>query len=947
MGNGNVVVAVQPSPGDDLVELDVIEPDTNHTDAWSHYTVPLADYSGRIVRIVVFTDVEGYRDVIIGGMKVTDGDSDLPNDRFPTGRAWEDGWRCDRFVPFFMSMVRELEYWEALVEARGDIIIRESLLTAPDGLERWEHMYSSSKYDLERYDDTDRMSGFSWSRTSAGGHIEIVGARFVADTSTIMYVPIIVQDGEVDIRGSHLEGDGDLLAIDRSFGDIVGTEFVTRAFVVKQPYRINDEPRVLGTSIRISFNTSKGPLTIEDCIIDGPYQALDLNRAWVELRGCDIDNVRWISIWDHDSEGLGTWAQISAANDVRDTGIYRYFKTHTAIFEMVGLGRPQEGSVYGGFTGVIEWEGMHDDRYNLNNRIISVDPFRIYILMPTFTVDHEDVELSVEEVMVHAWTNWGGAKYVPISTDLRSGTIRMDPLLKGSHNYWDEDTGYKFVQSYGGGPGRATIGMDVDVPHNYTDEYWLVLYVDGEVETILHGRDANDSRWSNYECAFNHTFSIPSGVHALGIELMGIAYGEQEPTQLLNDTRWYYRVSDAGSVVDALDFIQEGKGTVMLDPGLELELERYSPEPSLDDQYHIELLLSEGSSFIMLGEDVPSPNRVAIQASGPGDMTLYDIDVGSLSVTLADVDLDCLEVSCTMGRFTMDGGVHRFMGYEGRNETVLQILHVEDFLMVDSVVSISARWYNTYMSVVDSHARLSNITFGDNGGEGLYASVRGHTTLDISNSTFVGSGLILYPDYMGGSNATVFVSYCVFEGDGAYLWVQDQMYSWTGIPSFLPGSRIQRNRLVGEGAKLVCQRQLMDWILDDNTLKEGAAFYVMYELNFRWAEDANRSGNYYSHLLVDVEIIEISEEVLGHEWERWDSIFVEGTLDPPTVVDPEPVPFIIKGEYYISGFSSMRWTMGFQEIDPTDVAIVVDIPEWEDIIDLIQSQYGNDGTLEN
>jgi len=189
-------------------------------------------------------------------------------------------------------------------------------------------------------------------------------------------------------------------------------------------------------------------------------------------------------------------------------------------------------------------------------------------------------------------------------------------------------------------------------------------------------------------------------------------------------------------------------------------------------------------------------------------------------------------------------------------------------------------------------------------------------------------------------NASVLVSNCTFQGEGAYLSVQDYSYSWFEKASFQPDSRIRGNRFSGEGTRLICHRHLIDWILEDNILEDGSTFYALYELNFRWPEHvSSRDLNY--EIFVDPAIIGVSEDVLGREWERWDPIFVEGSTDPISIVDPEPVPIAIKGDYSSVGLSSGWWTMGFSSLDPTDASVVIEVPEWERVSDLISSHYGD------
>ena len=947
LGRGNLTVAVQPAPGEDVLVLDVFGPDANRTDEWTHHSDPLTENAGQVVRIILFTDNAGLKDVIVGGVLVTDGSSDLPNDRFPTGKAWEDGWKCDEFGPFFLSMDDWSVHFQPLIEAKGHVVIERSRVSAPEALYRHDLRYSSSKYQLQRDEDPSHQSGPEWSMTTGGGHIMIDGGRFVADSAELKNVPIIVLEGKVDIRDSSLEGDADLVTLDRSHGTIKGTHFTTRMFEPRHRAYYSNEPRTMGTAIGISFNSSKGPVVIEDCAISGSSIGLDLNRAVVELRDCSIEGIDWIAIWSHDSEGLGTWEQLSTSNDIGTAGRYQYFKTHTAIFEMEGEGRPREGSVYGVFTGVIEWTGMgYDYSYSLNNRIIHVGPYRTYILMPTLTVNGDGSVNQVNEVVVHGGTSWGGYKYVHLDTDLRSATLQMDPDLAHDYVYWDTDTEYIFSQSYGGGPGRVAVSLDVDVPQNCSDNYWLIFYLDGEVDYWYYGWDANDSRWGNYEGSFNHTFTVPTGLHALGIELVGQEYNKVEPTQLLNDTKWYYRATGEEDLPDAREFVQEGCGTALIDRGLELVMDRLPPMVDAYDEYSIHLMLSEGSVVSVQGEEELVGDGLKMKCSGLGSIVLEDIEVEELVVVLSGCDLTFENVTITETRLQLEGGEHRIRRFTGLNGTTIHLSNGAVLQMADSelaLTSITSIWYSSVITVSESTAILTNITVGDEQGRSLSVGVGRNGTFELTNSTFHGGGLGLYSSVYTKRhldvNASVLVSDCEFLGEDSHINVRDHSYSWIGKASFRPDSRIRDNVFSGE-SRLICHRHLIDWLFEDNVFGDGSSFYAIYELSFNWPENVSSSDHVIEYRL-DEDVQRVSEELLGSEWERWDPIYAKGTLDPLTVVDPEPVPIVIMGTYYSVGHSSMRWVMGFSYVDPTEVGAILEIPQWESIADLIWSHFGD------
>lgn len=422
-GNGTVTVAAQPGPGDDLEEVTVIEPDEGRTREWIEYELSLANHSGEVVRLVIFTNTSGYMDVFIGKTWVLDEASDLPYDSFETGRVWEDGWLCRGFSPLFMSMTWELQNWRPLITAHGDVELQSSIIEAPPGLPRGDQRYSSSKYQPAPLEEAVGSTSLNWAKTTRGGHINVQGSRISLEASSIVNVPVVVFESQISIRGSNLTGDADLLAINESGGTIEGTILTCLSFEELQPKSSGYYPGDRGVAIGIGYNISLGPIAIHDCRFVGARIALDLNHAWVELDGCEFINFSEKAIWAHDTRGLGAWGEINELNTFSDSEGARFFESHTAIIELLGPGRPPEGWVYARNTGFVDWEGLEDGPLQ---SIIHVDAYRAYILMPTFIVDSSGYGLTVDEVVIDVWTQWGGAEAIVLDSSIREGTIELD-----------------------------------------------------------------------------------------------------------------------------------------------------------------------------------------------------------------------------------------------------------------------------------------------------------------------------------------------------------------------------------------------------------------------------------------------------------------------------------------------------------------------------------------
>jgi hypothetical protein len=514
----------------------------------------------------------------------------------------------------------------------------------------------------------------------------------------------------------------------------------------------------------------------------------------------------------------------------------------------------------------------------------------------------------------------------------------MDPDLADDYVYWDTRLRYDFSQSYAGRPGMVSVGMEVDVPQNFSDNYWLLLYLDGEVISEYRGWEANDSHWGNYDNSFNHTFKVPPGLHALGIELLGLDGNDVISTQLLNDTRMYYYAALEEEQFMVRDFIENGCGTAILSGEIDLTLDSWPTSPIVDHEEHMSVFLEDGSRLSIHGGGDATIDPLRLQASGQGSLELIDVETDELWLTLDGCSLTCGDVVSNEIYIVLGGGEHRIWNLTGNNGTAIYLNDGAVLQMVDSMLSVVDSWYGSYFGVSEATAILDNITVGDDFGRDLSISVGRNGTLQLTNSSFKGAGLFLFSSVYSkphlAVNATVIVADCVFEGGGTLLSVHDYSNSWIGDCSFVPQSRIHRNRFSGEDAWLTCHRHLLDWILEDNVVEEGCSIYAMYELGWRWPEGKS-SSDYRVEYSLDEEIIRLSEEILGRERDRWDPIYAEGTLDPLAIEDPEPVPVVIKEEYY-SSHSTALWVIGFSYIDPMVSNAILEIPEWENAYDLVK-----------
>lgn len=923
-GNTTVFVGVQDDVGEDLDLVSRIEPDNSSHRAWTNWNVSLADHGDRIVRLIVFTNESGYKDVIIGQVRVMDGSGELPSDRFGSGRAWEDGWLCKRFGPILMPSSWRTPRAELLVHSLGDVTISGSRVHASPGLPRWDVGYAASRYHDEPAEYIHLTVRRNDETATGGAHIQVVGARLTIDSSTILFTPIIVQNSEVSITESELRGDADLLAINASHGSIRDCDLTSLPFQQIQRAQYSDRTGRLEKGVAVSFNHTDGPLSIRNSLFTGSRVGLDLNHAWVQLEGCEFEGYTELAIRDHDSTGLGTYPDITSRNTIHPSSGNRYFRTHTATFELTGPGKPAPGRRYSYNTGLVSWEGMEGyDRQD----IVFVDSYQLHLLMPTLLVDSSGGEAHIEEVSLDIFTEWGGALEVELDTDLRGGTIELDPTLEDGYVYSYGRNRVSREEAYGGAPGLVNVSLDIQVRDEFKDSWLIVLRLDGETLGMVGVDEADPPFYSNHDGYVNFTLDVSSGLHRLNYALIAQSIIDWQVEELWNETVPYLR-ADAGVDRGELGaFVHVGNGTLLLDPGVHLIVDRFSPEDAKERQ-SINLVLSNGSRFDLGGATLPLGTRLYINASGNGTVGLSDIETGSLYLRCNGADVEVEDVDCEGLLVRSYGGDMSLRHLKVTNRTNLYVHDAEGFRIWDSTIEVrTARW-STVLYAYESNITVDNVIFRGDGDKEFPFVLLDNSTLAMTSSSFDGIIGSVHSGYGSESDVAFYVSGCEFNGSGAGLWISGYYYDPT---MFIEGSAAEGNRFSGEGCSLVCQFYLVDRVLGPNELVDGARFYAMYNLNVMLSDPPEEYRHIRREFLLDEDQVALAEDLLKDEWESWLSIFVEGALPDMIVVDPEPVTLMLRTEYSLPNDASAWWVLGFANVDPTSPLNEVPVLFWEEM----------------
>ena len=930
-GDTSVHLAVQEMPGAELELIHTIEPDEKHPRQWVQPMFRLTRFTGTTPRLVIFTNASGYSDVLIGETRVYDGEGPLPNDEFPTGRPWDDGWLCENFAPFFMVMADELRYWEPLIEAEGEVTIRESTVLAPAGLPRGRVRYATSKFHDSpvwgRWLGSARLYRVN---TASGGHIHVDGGVISLEGSTVQNVPIIINSSGFEIIQTELWSDANIMVMAHSHGTIRDSEFTITAYEpITQARVFSSSQRI---AVAIAYNSSENRVIVTNCTFSGAQIGLDLHHATVELDLCRFENISKMAVWDHDTIGLGTWSDISTRNTFIDVEGFQYLRTHTALLELTGPGKPDERDYYGSDEGTLYWEGLldSDDAWDY----IAVDPFRAYLLMPTQYVNSTGVSHHVDKVLMDAWTRWGGTRGAVFDTNFRIGTVEFYP----------ENAGYQYRSDYkridiedgaGNGPGKVEIIIDINLPLVYEDEFDLNVHLDGELLYTLRRFNESD---------VTIDIEILPGAHQLYLEIISTSILTGETDSLWNYTNWYYRVSNSSAADAATDFISAMAGPLLLDPGMEIVLTEFSPEDREDGRYPIDLFLWEDSAFHLQGENLPDGAGLYLSALGNGSISLANLDVETLYLQTEGPDVQIEDLTCERLISYMFYGNHSVEGINVKNFIDIYVQDAKGIVLMNSTFG-SMGYDGWIMSLYFERTPviISDLLVREVGRRSLYATISDNTKLHISDSRFIRSTLSVSTDYTGDSSSVIVIENCSFEGSGSGLIIGDvgAIYRDNPISS---ECRFEGITISGEGAMLIAQRHVLSLLRDGIEIEDGAEFYVQYPISWRWDDEYHQYDSHSGKLRVDDDLKILTEYIEGDEWDDRSPIYSEGDLDTLSVVDPGPIRFIIRLEGDVGHYNTY-WVAGFTEIDPTKLRQEVMIPPWTDIDGLIRSSdlWSDDG----
>ncbi|GAF74581.1 unnamed protein product, partial [marine sediment metagenome] len=318
-----LAVAVQRTPESGLVTLDTLEPTGSPAD-WSHFSVSLSDYIGMDVNVVLYAPDFPQDVLFIHDLMVMDGGVLLPHD-LP---LWENGfmqyWLTEEFITFdnaFMWFGR----FAQLIFAEGDVLFVDSILVSPE---------------VARRGDSDYLHGetsHSWSTKNIWAatrdwNIELGGGNLTIRDSTIENIPVRVYFSSVLVESSTIRSKYDMFTLFGSSGRFGNSTFTSDGVSSSLRWSWTDA-RALW-AISVENNSAITPVDINDCEFRGVGQAIDMGYAYVNVNGCEFQDVTNLTIWNHQSQGTATWEDLEANNVFRGGTGFLYLQTRRTWVEV-------------------------------------------------------------------------------------------------------------------------------------------------------------------------------------------------------------------------------------------------------------------------------------------------------------------------------------------------------------------------------------------------------------------------------------------------------------------------------------------------------------------------------------------------------------------------------------------------------------------------------------
>lgn len=931
LGNATrLAVGVLPGVDEDLVLLDILDPPTSERHQWHHLDVSLASFAGTTPWVVVW--FESYPDsvIFVGNLSVTDGDGWPEGDAFPTGHPMKDGWAVSRFysIPYIQSVDFSRYYylggldrsWQPLIDAEGDVEVSDSHILAPEGTEhRTGSDIYKEKLDPKQALPIDRVG-------SRGGHVQVVGGDLVVDGSTIENVPVTGRNASVSFARSTFEGESDLVSLLRPSGEVRGCTFTTRDLPAEHRFNSFDHRYIW--ALGIEGSSPNGPLSVQDCTFEGGREGLEASRADLVLDGCEFRGMSGLAIWDHLSDGLDDWDDVSSRNTFEDVLGNTYLRTDITDVEFVhpdlnasdisvhsGTSLSHGLELYSPFSGKLK--AFYGNRAR-------------YIIPEVLVTRTGAVQTSPGVSTRISWEYTSERFEIPPNT--ASMTIDLQEL---------------FCQTTPVTDLFAPMEVERFIPGEVQGTYMLVMAITdlqglrvieptmgfkldgGQSETINLTEDDVFVYPSNTIIKVWRNLTIPGGWHELVVSVNGRAWleGDNYTVDPVEVDSYTLRLLVMGEDVDFEPWMPLEADMVVVPAGLSVSIGSLAPRDGGQNDLVMDILAGNASSLDVDCSDLPP--ECSLRVLVPSNLTLdiHDASIRTLQVTDAAYEgFHRREVTeyDRAGDVTISGAIVDSLYMVSYARTV----DISGVSVLES--SIIDTYYNSYLTINDSsfedaspwltltdgRLEVRNCTFSSTRSVGLVLEPE-LANVTLADCTFDNAYLMLFFDnWYWATSRNLSISGCRFSGEESVLYVGWDIYnvdSYDLSPDFVPqvNGSIEGNTFSGPGCHVVLGHGLFGQLWGDNQLEGGAVLQAFYITRLQVIPpDGTPFWGAYDFL--PVEGITTDWPFSIFRWVEMDGeILWDVTTDPSVEEEPPTLDVIL-----YSKWGSYRMVRGFSQVVP-------------------------------
>jgi hypothetical protein len=640
---GEMVVAYQPAPEEDLKVFERVDVVPRSHGEWIPVQVDLSPLAGSIVLMFILPMDAELESFLISGPWLTEDGGRIPGELASTGMAASDKWGYVHGRYLFEEM--DESHWRDLIDCSGRLGIKGSEIACPPGLNRSYDAYHGGwlKIEKELWNSWPRIM----ENLQVGGDIFFDGSTVDIEDSQLRNVAVKGVRSNVTLDGLTMTADREMITLYDCVGTASDCDLRMEVGVWgRYGWRnIPNEPR--SWAMAIWNNLDRGHFSITDSTFADSPMGVDLTNASVDLSGCTFINTSWLSIWDHDCEGLGSWEDLNSSNEFVDTIGYRYFRTHSALIQIRGLEdvNPNEYYHYIDFY-VEKMEGEDYPAFNL----IWFDGNESYLYAPTYVVDREGDGRPVSWMEARSRLDWTNDRYEMFDTSGKTFDFWIPEPTSNEYYEQPPEPGEDWRLLDEGGmyyidDGHLDLDLAVVLYRLLTqdvavlaDQLKIELRMDGEmveVQEVELPRNASD--FDRTYVMFN--LDVPPGIHDVNVTLKGRVLERGGVEELSWYNRTFVRLDGNSSPQSLFQQLERGYRTLLVDPGESIDIDlTHLPVADWDEGYSfrfLDICMGEGASVTVNHSD---PEEEVIdyffEAGGPGEIIIRDIAMGGATLSM-------------------------------------------------------------------------------------------------------------------------------------------------------------------------------------------------------------------------------------------------------------------------------------------------------------------------